>query len=105
MFLCFGRCVDNPHSTTPTKTIAVSTSQHDFHHYRIYCTPQVSGTVNPIVKESCWEVKTAFVVVGVVMTETCLACGQTRTSTLSWPGQTLSLRVEHPHWSRPHRMA
>ena len=42
--------------TTPTKTIAVSTSQHDSQHNRIYC----------IVKESCWEVETAFVVVGVV---------------------------------------
>jgi hypothetical protein len=57
-------------NTTPTKTIAFSTSQHDSQYYRIYCTPQVWGTVNPIVKESCWEVETAFVVVGVVCTST-----------------------------------
>jgi hypothetical protein len=35
--------------TTPTKTIAVSSSHHTTHYYGIYCTPHALSTVNPIV--------------------------------------------------------
>jgi hypothetical protein len=35
--------------TTPTKTIAVSSSHHTTYYYRIYCTSGMWSTVNPIV--------------------------------------------------------
>jgi hypothetical protein len=36
-------------NTTPTKTIAISSSHHTTYYYGIYCTPQAWSTVNPIV--------------------------------------------------------